>query len=56
MLAVGAVGVVAFVVMTRLLSIAGHAAPGTDRATARLDVVRTGLAEGAGAGAAGTLR
>jgi uncharacterized protein YjbI with pentapeptide repeats len=47
-----AVGVTAFVITTWLLTIASHAAPGTDRATARLDAVRTGLAAGAGAGAA----
>jgi hypothetical protein len=35
-----------------LLTIAGLAKPGTDRANARLDAVRTGLAAGAGAGAA----
>jgi uncharacterized protein YjbI with pentapeptide repeats len=34
-----------------LLVIASHAAPGTDRATAQLDAVRTGLAAGAGAAA-----
>ena len=47
-----AVALTAFVVTTWLLTIASHAAPGTDRATARLDAVRTGLAAGAGAGAA----
>ena len=48
------VGVVitAFVVTTWLLAIASHAKPGTDRANSRLDAVRTGLAAGAGAGAA----
>jgi uncharacterized protein YjbI with pentapeptide repeats len=35
-----------------LLAIAGSAKAGTDRANARLDAVRTGLAAGAGAGAA----
>jgi uncharacterized protein YjbI with pentapeptide repeats len=35
-----------------LLIIAGHAAPGTSRANAELDAVRTGLAAGGGAGAA----
>jgi uncharacterized protein YjbI with pentapeptide repeats len=50
--AVAAVAIVAFVVTTWLLTIASHASPGTDRATARLDAVRTGLAAGAGAGAA----
>jgi hypothetical protein len=35
-----------------LLSIAGSATPGTGRANARLDAVRTGLAAGTGAGAA----
>jgi len=34
-----------------LLVIASHAAPGTDRASAQLDAVRTGLAAGAGAAA-----
>jgi hypothetical protein len=33
-------------------AIASHAKPGTDRANARLDAVRTGLAAGAGAGTA----
>ena len=47
-----AVVVVAFVVTTWLLTIASGAKPGTDRANARLDAVRTGLAAGAGAGAA----
>ena len=51
MLAAAAVAIAAFVVTTWLLAIAGHAQPGTDRATARLDAVRTGLAAGAGAGA-----
>ena len=36
-----------------LLTIAGHAKPGTDQANARLDTVRTGLAAGAGAAAVG---
>ena len=35
-----------------LLAIASHAKPGTDQANAKLDAVRTGLAAGAGAGAA----
>lgn len=47
-----AVALTAFVITTWLLTIASQAAPGTDRATARLDAVRTGLAAGAGAGAA----
>ena len=47
-----AVAVAAFVVTTWLLAIASHAKPGTDRANARLDAVRTGLAAGAGAGPA----
>ena len=38
-----------------LLAIAGGAKPGTDRANARLDAVRTGLAVGAGIGAAAGL-
>ena len=50
--AAAAVVITAFVVTTWLLTIASHAKPGTDRATARLDAVRTGLAAGAGAGAA----
>ncbi len=50
--AVAAVVIVAFVVTTWLLAIVGHAAPGTGQANARLDAVRTGLAAGAGAGAA----
>ena len=50
--AVGAVVITAFVVTMWLLAIAGHAKPGTDQANARLDAVRTGLAAGAGAGAA----
>ena len=50
--AVAAVAVAAFVVTMWLLAIASHAKPGTDRANARLDAVRTGLAAGAGAGAA----
>ena len=44
--------ITAFVVTTWLLAIASHAKPGTDQANARLDAVRTGLAAGAGAGAA----
>jgi hypothetical protein len=47
-----AVVIVAFVVTTWLLTIASGANPGTDRANSRLDAVRTGLAAGAGAGAA----
>jgi hypothetical protein len=35
-----------------LLTIAGHAAPGPDRTSARLDLVRTGLAARGGAAAA----
>ena len=50
--AVVAVAVTALIVTVWLLAIAGHAQPGTDRANARLDAVRTGLAAGAGAGAA----
>ena len=47
-----AVALTAFVITLWLLTIASRAAPGTDQATARLDAVRTGLAAGAGAGAA----
>ena len=50
--AVIAVAVTALVVTIWLLAIANHARPGTDQANARLDAVRTGLAAGAGAGAA----
>ena len=50
--AAAAVAVTAFVVTIWLLAIANHANPGTDQANARLDAVRTGLAAGAGAGAA----
>ena len=50
--ALAAVVITAFVVTTWLLAIASHAKPGTDQASARLDAVRTGLAAGAGAGAA----
>jgi uncharacterized protein YjbI with pentapeptide repeats len=50
--AVVAVVIVTFVVTTWLLAIASHAHSGTDLANARLDAVRTGLAAGAGAGAA----
>jgi hypothetical protein len=50
--AVIAVALTAFVITTWLLTIAGHARPGTDEANARLDAVRTGLAAGAAAGAA----
>ena len=52
LLAAGAVVITAFVVTTWLWIIASHAKPGTDQANARLDAVRTGLAAGAGAGAA----
>ena len=52
LIAVAAVALTALVITTWLLAIAGHAAAGTDRANARLDAVRTGLAAGAGAGAA----
>ncbi len=50
--AAAAVVIVAFVVTTWLLTIASGAKPGTDSANSRLDAVRTGLAAGAGAGAA----
>ena len=50
--AAAAVVIVAFVVTTWLLTIASGAKVGTDRANSRLDAVRTGLAAGAGAGAA----
>ena len=50
--AVTAVAVTALVVTIWLLAIANGAKPGTDQANARLDAVRTGLAAGAGAGAA----
>ena len=50
--AAAAVVIIAFVVTTWLLTIASGAKPGTDRANSRLDAVRTGLAAGAGAGAA----
>ena len=50
--AIMAVGVTTAVVTTWLLAIAGHAAPGTALASARLDAVRTGLAAGGGAAAA----
>ena len=50
--AVAAVVIVAFVVTTWLLTIASGAKPGTEQANSRLDAVRTGLAAGAGAGAA----
>ena len=50
--AAAAVVITAFVVTTWLLTIASHAKPGTDQANSRLDAVRTGLAAGAGAGAA----
>ena len=47
-----AVVIVAVGVTMWLLAIASGAKPGTDRANSRLDAVRTGLAAGAGAGAA----
>jgi uncharacterized protein YjbI with pentapeptide repeats len=47
-----AVVITALIVTTWLLAIANHANAGTDRANSRLDAVRTGLAAGAGAGAA----
>jgi hypothetical protein len=47
-----AVVIVAVLVTIALMAIANHANPGTDRANALLDAVRTGLAAGAGAGAA----
>ena len=50
--AVTAVVVATLVVTTWLLAIASSARSGTDLANARLDAVRTGLAAGAGAGAA----
>jgi hypothetical protein len=50
--AVISVAVTALVVTIWLLAIASHAKAGTDQANARLDAVRTGLAAGAGAGAA----
>jgi hypothetical protein len=50
--ALAAVVVTASVVTWLLLAIANNAKPGTDRANSRLDAVRTGLAAGAGAGAA----
>jgi hypothetical protein len=50
--AVISVAVTALVVTIWLLAIAGHAKGATDQANARLDAVRTGLAAGAGAGAA----
>jgi uncharacterized protein YjbI with pentapeptide repeats len=50
--AAAAVVIVAFVVTIWLLAIANGAKSGTDLANARLDAVRTGLAAGAGAGAA----
>ena len=52
LIAGGAVALTAFGITTWLLTIASHAAAGTDLASARLDAVRTGLAAGAGAGAA----
>jgi len=50
--AAAAVVITAVVVIIWLYTIASHARPGTDQANARLDAVRTGLAAGAGAGAA----
>jgi hypothetical protein len=50
--AAAAVVITAVAVIIWLYAIAGHAKPGTDQANARLDAVRTGLAAGAGAGAA----
>jgi hypothetical protein len=50
--AFAAVVIVAVLVTFALMAIANHANPGTDRANALLDAVRTGLAAGAGAGAA----
>ena len=50
--AAAAVVIVAVAVIIWLLTIANGAKPGTDRANSRLDAVRTGLAAGAGAGAA----
>ena len=53
--AAAAVVIGASVSIILLLAIAGGAKPGTDRANARLDAVRTGLAVGAGIGAAAGL-
>jgi hypothetical protein len=50
--AAAAVVIVAVAVTFWLLTIANGAKPGTDQANSRLDAVRTGLAAGAGAGAA----
>jgi uncharacterized protein YjbI with pentapeptide repeats len=50
--AAATVVIVALTVTVWLLAIAGGAEAGTDRANSRLDAVRTGLAAGAGAGAA----
>ncbi len=50
-----AVGVITAGVTILLLAIASQAAPGTDRANARLDAVRTGLAAGGGGAAAAGL-
>jgi hypothetical protein len=50
--AAGAVVIVAVAVIIWLLAIPNSAKSGTDRANSRLDAVRTGLAAGAGAGAA----
>jgi uncharacterized protein YjbI with pentapeptide repeats len=53
--AASAVVIGASVAIILLLTIASGAKPGTDRANARLDAVRTGLAVGAGIGAAAGL-
>jgi hypothetical protein len=52
LIAVIAVALTASVITTWLLTIASHATLATDQVNARLDAVRTGLAAGAGAGAA----
>jgi hypothetical protein len=51
-LAAVSVAVTIWLTTVWLLTMADSAAPGTDRANARLDAARTGLAAGAGAGAA----
>ena len=48
--AVAAVVIVAFVVTMWLLTIASGAKPGTERASSRLDAVRTGVAAGSESG------
>ena len=48
--AISVVAVTALIVTVWLLAIAGHAQPGTDRANARLDTVRTGWLLGLGPG------